>query len=161
MNGTYLTLAGRIRQELSDLERVVERTLAIWERGATAADNYYLDAAALNLHGFYAGLERIFELIAEQVDSSRPAGSSWHRDLLRQMAAEVPHTRPAVIGVASRDQLDRYRGFRHVVRNVYTFNFDREQIAILIGHLRQTATQVGQDLERFADFLDQTASPKP
>jgi len=28
----------------------------------------YLDSAALNLHGFYSGLERLFELIARHVD---------------------------------------------------------------------------------------------
>jgi hypothetical protein len=35
---------------------------------------YYLDSVALNLQGFYSGIERIFELIVLTVDRSRPAG---------------------------------------------------------------------------------------
>ncbi len=56
-----------------------------------------LDGVALNLHGFYAGVERIFEEIAREIDGSLPAGPEWHRDLLLQMSAEVAGTRPPVI----------------------------------------------------------------
>lgn len=44
------------------------------------------------------------------------------------MAQEVPQVRPAVISEKSRSRLDEYRGFRHVVRNVYTFKFDTEKV---------------------------------
>ncbi|WP_416672242.1 ribonuclease toxin HepT-like protein [Egbenema bharatensis] len=44
----------------------------------------------------------------------------------------IPSVRPAVLSFETRDRLDRYRGFRHVVRNVYTFNLDPEQIGLLI-----------------------------
>ena len=57
-------LADRIRSELDDLERVTNRIGEGWQRALRVADDYYLDGVALNLHGFYAGLERIFELIA-------------------------------------------------------------------------------------------------
>ena len=43
-------------------------------------DDLYVDAAALNVHGFYAGLERISTLIAERLDGSLPSGpipASW------------------------------------------------------------------------------------
>jgi hypothetical protein len=58
----YLIVADRIRQELGELERVVART----ERAIEAArrrpedQDLYVDSAALNLHDFYAGLERYF-----------------------------------------------------------------------------------------------------
>lgn len=63
MIADYLTLAERIRQELAELARVVNRA----ERAVRAArerledQDLYIDAAALNLQDFYAGLERIFE----------------------------------------------------------------------------------------------------
>jgi len=62
--------------------------------------------------------------------------------------------RPAVLSPGLREQLDRYRGFRHIVRNVYTFSLDSEQIEILIRHLPETMTQLRQELLAFADFLD-------
>ena len=64
MSARLRQLAARIRSELDDLERVTNRIGEGWQRALRVADDYYLDGVALNLHGFYAGLERIFELIA-------------------------------------------------------------------------------------------------
>jgi hypothetical protein len=70
----YAVVAGRIRQELVELEQVVARTeRAIAAAGQRPEDqDLYLDSAALNLHDFYAGLERIFRQIAATVDQSVP-----------------------------------------------------------------------------------------
>ena len=155
MNGIYRTIAGRIRVDLQELARVVERTSRIWQQALAATDDYYVDATALNLHGFYAGLERLLEIIADGVDQAKPAGAHWHDDLLRQMAAEVPGVRPPVLSQETRERLDRYRGFRHVVRNVYTYNLDPEQIGVLVKQLAPTMVRVSQDLAAFADFLEQ------
>ena len=155
MNGIYRTIAGRIRVDLQELARVVERTGRIWQQALAATDDYYVDATALNLHGFYAGLERLLEIIAEGVDQAKPAGAHWHDDLLRQMGAEVPGVRPPVLSQETRERLDRYRGFRHVVRNVYTYNLDPEQVGVLVKQLAPTMARVSQELAAFADFLEQ------
>lgn len=130
MRATYLAIAGRIRRELQELAQVVERTERIWQRGQAGSgdseDNYHVDAVALNLHGFYAGIERLLEVIAAGIDQTKPAGANWHRELLQQLSADIVSVRPAVLSSQCRDSLDRYRGFRHVVRNVYTFNLDPE-----------------------------------
>ncbi|MFN8496061.1 MAG: hypothetical protein U0350_51190 [Caldilineaceae bacterium] len=155
MNGRYRALAGRIRQELAELEHVVKRTTAIWQAATRSADDYHLDAVALNLHGFYAGLERIFEMVAETVDQAKPDGDHWHQELLRQMAAEISNVRPAVITLDVRNNLDEYRGFRHVVRNVYTFNLDPERIDRLVKNLSPLAAKATTQLSAFADLLEQ------
>lgn len=93
----YVVVAGRIRQELSDLEQVVaraERAMAAAIRRAEDQD-LYLDSAALNLHDFYAGLERIFHHIAAMVDDTVPSGRESHRDLLQQMGLGLNDIRPA------------------------------------------------------------------
>lgn len=154
MKTVYRAIAGRIRADLSDFTQLVERTLQIWREGQTSGVYFYLDAVALNLHGFYAGLERLLEMIADGVDGTKPTGVQWHQQLLRQMTAEIAEVRPAVLSSDLRDRLDRYRGFRHVVRNVYTFNLDSEQIEILVRHLPATMTQLRQELLAFADFLE-------
>jgi hypothetical protein len=155
MNGVYRTIAGRIRSELQDLQRVVERTGRIWQQALTSTDDYYVDATALNLHGFYAGLERLLEVIADGVDQAKPAGAHWHDELLRQMTAEIPGVRPPVLSQETRERLDRYRGFRHVVRNVYTYNLDPEQIGVLVKQLAPTMVRAAQELAAFADLLEQ------
>jgi len=57
-----------------------------------------------------------------------------------------------------RDKLDRYRGFRHVVRNVYTFNLDPQQIELLVQQLQPTMAEVSQELIVFANWLEQIAT---
>ena len=155
MNGAYRAIAGRIRSELQELAHVTERTQRIWRQAAISTDDYHVDATALNLHGVYAGLERLFEIIADGVEQAKPTGSRWHDDLLRQMTIEIPNVRPPVLSQETRQQLDRYRGFRHVVRNVYTYNLEPGQIAVLVQQLAPTMDRVSQELRAFADFLEE------
>ncbi len=160
MKAIYRATAGRIRQELGEITFLVERINQIWQRRQapqSSDQDYLVDAVALNLHSFYAGVERLLELIADQVDQVKPSGAMWHRELLQQMTAEIPTVRPAVLSLEARNALDRYRGFRHVVRNVYTFNLDAEQIALLVEQLPATHQQVKTELEHFASFLETLA----
>jgi hypothetical protein len=111
-------------------------------------------AVALNLHDFYGGLERIFQQIATSIDRSTPTGGEWHRELLAQTATAVPRLRPAVLSAETVRSLDGYRGFGHVVRNIYTFDFDHERIDQLAVRLRATFEQARLELQAFAAFLE-------
>ncbi|GAW93081.1 hypothetical protein [Calderihabitans maritimus] len=154
MKKKYLALAGRIRGELSELEKVVERVLEGWKRAKQTGDDFYLDSVALNLHSIYTGLERVFELIANTIDQSRPEGQNWHQELLRQMTVEIPLVRPQVISVETRNNLDDYRGFRHVVRNVYTFNLNSGKIKHLVNNLPKVFSQVKNEINVFIQFIE-------
>ena len=102
MTESYVTVAGRIRREVDRVETVVDRAQAIWmEAEPVEEQDYHVDAVALNLHGFYAGLERIFKTIATRIDQSMPEGGNWHQELLEQMNTELPGVRPAVLSDAS------------------------------------------------------------
>ena len=61
MKDPYTELADRIRVQIPDLERLVERALLSWSRVKESANDQqlFLESVALNLHGFYSGLERI------------------------------------------------------------------------------------------------------
>jgi hypothetical protein len=150
---------GRTRQGLTNLERIVgraERAIAAVHRRPDEQD-MYVDSAALNLHDFYAGLERIFRQIATVVDQSLPSGPEWHRELLIQMSTDMPQLRPAVISAETARALDEYLRFRHVVQNVYVFEFDGEQMERLVQRLRPSFEQVRGELLAFAEFLVQLA----
>ena len=166
MNGEYAALAARLRGSLGDVERVVARAEALSERARRTGDDGFWDGVALNLHGFYAGIEQVFEDIARTLDGSIPLGSTWHQVLLIQMSAEVAGVRPAVLSSAKRQCLDDYRGFRHtpalasgasVVRNVYTFNLRPARLQELVAGLRPCRDAVAGDLNSFAGFLDRMA----
>jgi hypothetical protein len=153
VSGRYRAVAGRIRQELPALERVAQRAESSLG-DARHGDDRYVDAAALNLHAFYSGVERLFGLVARQVDESIPEGANWHSDLLRQMAAPIAGVRPPVLTADLQTRLDRYRGFRHVVRNVYTYNLDTALVGLLVDELPETRRALAIELTTFADFLD-------
>ena len=121
------------------------------------ADDDYLDSVVLNLPGFYSGLERIFEGIAAVVDGLKPTGENWHQVLLEHMTAEVFGVRPVVISDATREQLEAYRGFRHVVRNVYTFNFDPAKVGKLVVDAPKLFSQIQAELLAFTEFLEEQA----
>ena len=156
MIADYLALADRIRQELTELARVVNRA----ERAVQAAherpedQDLYVDAAALNLHDFYAGVERVFEQIGSTVDGHIPSGGDWHRHLLQQMQSEVDALRPPVLSHEVGQLLDEFLRFRHVVRNIYAFHFDPERIEQLVGRMRPAFEQVRVELLTFVSFLE-------
>ena len=156
----YRILAERLRKEVQALERVVERAEGALVRAVRlpSDQDYYLSAAALDLHGFYAGVERLFELIASDIDESRPATRHWHRDLLAQMTLAVSDLRPAVLRTDSQSALTDYLEFRHVVRNVYTFNLRLDRVKELVQGLRPTFLLVQRDLLDFARFLEDLSS---
>lgn len=157
---SYIVLAGRIRKELDDLERLVSRANRAMN---TAQKNpqdtdLYVDSASLNLHDVYSGFERIFKQIAATVDGNMPASAEWHRELLEQMGLDLPKVRPPVLTAGSIQRLDQYLRFRHVVRNVYTFSFDPERIGRLVRELEMVFDQIRQELLVFADFLDKVGT---
>jgi uncharacterized protein YutE (UPF0331/DUF86 family) len=149
-----LDLASRMRENLAELDQVVERVEEGWRRAQQSSDDFYLDSVALNLHGFYAGLERVFELVAAVIDGTKPEGANWHRELLRQMATEISRVRPAVISETTCDRLDEYRGFRHVVRNVYTFKLDPAKVQKLVEALPSVFRRLQEEFLAFAHFLE-------
>ena len=156
----YAVVASRIRHELS----AIGRTVAQVQRGIDAVERHpedqdlYLDSAALNLHDFYAGLERVFEQIAATIDGSVPSGHDWHRELLRQMATDIRNVRPQVLSIETIVLVDEYLRFRHVVRNIYAFEFDLLRITALAQGLPSTYGHVQRELLAFAAFLDELAT---
>lgn len=69
------------------------------------------------------------------------------------MTWDVPGIRPAVISSDTYERLNQYRGFRHVVRNVYTFQFDPAKVERLVADADAVPTQTRTELLAFAEFL--------
>lgn len=154
---TYPILADRIEKELDEIARVVSRA----ERASAAVSqrpeeqDLFVDAAALNLHDFFGGVERIFQQIGTTVDGELPSGSDWHRQLMEQMQRDILDLRPPVLSTDVISSLDEFRRFRHVVRNIYAFEFDPEQIERLVRQMSVIFAQIRTELLVFVRFLRQ------
>lgn len=148
-------LAQRIIKEFQSINVALERAVLAWQKFEQTNDELYIDSAALNLQGAYNGVERLFVIIVRDIDGEQPVGNNWHQQLLKQMAMEVDAIRPAVISVVSLQGLDNYRAFRHIVRHVYSEEFDAQRIGELVVEARQVFSQVAAELQAFARFLEQ------
>jgi len=159
VNTIYQELVERIRGELVDLEIIIGRAQKSWEQAQNMPDGQdaYLDSVALNLHSFYSGLERIFELIARNVDGFFPSSNTWHHDLLIQMADDLPDVRPAVISHDTALYLDEFRRFRHLVRNIYTMNLKPDKMSGMMSVLPGFWLTLHAELDAFSDFLEELA----
>jgi hypothetical protein len=129
--------------------REAERRLS-----ATPDDPGALALAAVALHGWYTGVETIFERIARELDASVPSGDRWHRELLSQMSAEIPGTRPAVIERALVADLGALLGFRHFFRHAYAVTFDAQHLGAELARLFVVSPRIDTALDRLAKFTD-------
>ena len=115
------------------------------------------ESAALRLHNFYTGCERVFRLIARDVNGGVPESPDWHRRLLAQMSLEIPDLRPAVVSGDTRRQLEELLAFRHVVRNLYGFELQPQRIASLVDLALALLPVFAEEVEQFCSFLEQAA----
>ena len=146
-------LGARLVRTVTDLGVLANRVAGQLDKALGTGDDAYLDAIALNLQAFYTGAEQAFEAIAVHLDGGLPPGQHWHRDLLVQMSCAVDDIRPAVIADDTLHALDRYRRFRHVVRNVYSMNLESEQVVSLARELPTALAHVDRDVRAFVEFL--------
>ena len=109
-------LVAEIKDELLKLKTLVEK---LSDQRNRTKEEEVSESAALRLHNFYTGCERIFKLIASEVNGGVPHELDWHKRLLTQVALEIDGIRPAVISPQTRKNLEELLRFRHVVRNIY------------------------------------------
>jgi predicted nucleotidyltransferase len=149
----YAPLVGQIRQDLAELEGLIQQSGRLLQKVLETGDEDYLGTIALNIHSFYTSTERIFRDIAQSIDGGLPDGADWHRRLLRQMSAEIPNIRPPVITIETRTALAEYCAFRHVVRNVYTFNLRLDRVQQLARELPNCYQLLRRDCENFCNMI--------
>ena len=152
MKEKALKEARRIRDELRQVETIVSHSEDDWKKFVLTGDDAYLKAVAYDLHGFYTGIERIFESVVDTVDGRFPKGESWHKDLLLQIGKEIDGVRPALLSEVTLGLLDQYMRFRHRIRNIYSFNLIPERIKTLVEDLPEVFQRVNSEILDFAQF---------
>jgi hypothetical protein len=118
-------------------------------------DAIELRAVATTLHAFYTGVERVLVQIAKRVDRTLPTGTSWHRELLQQMASAADQ-RPAVVHEALLHRLSEYLGFRHFYRYAYPTTLRWERMEPLVRILEQTFREFQSAIRRFLSMQTPT-----
>ena len=150
-------LRKKIAEELIKLEELVNRVNRLLLLIQQNDDPIYLDGLmsglALYVQNFYTGVERVFALIAKQMDGVTPSSADWHIQLLGQLLVPVLNIRPAVISQDTYEQLNEFRGFRHVSRNLYAYDLDHQRIIDLANKLIGCHQIFMEDMKKFDAFL--------
>ena len=160
MIARYQTLSNRIKLELDGMKQTIQAIQRHWAKVETSVHDQdaYLNSVAINLHGFYTGLERLFELIAIELDGGTLGGDAWHTELLKQMTLDIDKVRPPVLEAETADLLNEYRKFRHLVRNIYTLNLDPSRVGSLVSGLDGLWDRVKRELLAFSGLLENLAN---
>jgi len=142
----------RLEQLNNDIERVFNETT----KQEDFLDVFY-ESLALKLHNFYTGCERIFQIVASELNGAIPSDFNWHKRLLERMAIQHEE-RPAIISQKTKKQLEEYLAFRHVVRNIYGYELDSRRIEPLIVDSKKVFGQFYAEVCQFIEWLKRLAS---
>lgn len=151
-------LAGDIEAELAKLARL-EGQIQHVQNEVKKAPQYtelFYESLALKFHNFYTGCERIFSLIAVEMNGGVPNKADWHRRLLDRMKGESEERR-AVITSETAQLIQDFLAFRHVVRNIYGFELNTERLEILMQKYPQAWHQFELDIQTFVEWLNELA----
>lgn len=138
----------RLREEIEEVSQLIDTSPEL-------APVFY-ENQAFKLHNFYNGCERIFRIVASELNGALPTGYDWHKRLLERMA--VAHQgRPALISSETARLLEKYLAFRHVVRNIYGFELEAERVVQLLAQQRTAWQKFEADTRAFIEWLRETA----
>ena len=112
------------------------------------------DAAALRLQSLYTGIERCLVQIVRVLNGGPPAGADWHRRLLDRMTVPT-EVRPALLDAATARGLAVLLRFRHVVRHLYAYELEPDQVQRLLWRALELWPAVEQHLDAFDGWLQE------
>ncbi|MBI4587127.1 MAG: hypothetical protein HY717_24205 [Planctomycetes bacterium] len=150
-------LCSELAAELLTVETLVSKAREQFQKVEGQPGEMECMAFAGYLHHFYTGLEGIFERISLVFEGSLPEGSSWHRDLKKNMGLEIPKVRPAVLSAEVVKALDEFLGFRHIFRHAYGIDLEWDRLKALLQELTKTFDLAKKDLIKFLDYLKASA----
>jgi hypothetical protein len=146
-----------IQRELTELERNVTICLKRRKRWSEfiqlQAEDIIADSIAACLHSAYSGIEKIFKIIAKEIDNHLPDGKRWHRELLELMNSDIPGIRQAVISKETFKHIEELMLFRHAFRNLYVHSIVPNKIIDLCDQLNQLWPDFQSEINQFTQFM--------
>ena len=129
--------AVRVEEVLSDMDKLVEELEEVKKHEKEIAGYRSIFPSFKTriyggiMHDFYSCVEKVFKIIAQDMDHVTPEGDAWHKKLLIQMYTPSKYRSP-VIDKELYKNLDEYRRYRHVNRHIYGIYIDYERMAHLV-----------------------------
>lgn len=147
-----IKLERAIAADLSAARGHSERLRALLAQWPWQPDSPVLSVAAVAIHHYYGAIESALERIARTYEGV-PKSAAWHRELLEQMALDLPRVRPAVLQGQTVAALGPVLGFRHFFRHAYAVPFDPDRLVQVSRDLIAADALIAVDLARFQAAL--------
>jgi hypothetical protein len=147
-------ISTELLSELEHMSRLMDEYNDFIGRYSKHMDIYLSRVKASFMADFYMGTEKIFKIIIEELNGGVPRGEGWHKRLLHTMAIEIKGIRPAVISNRLYQDLLKFLGFRHVVRQAYGFQLDEKKLEDLEKIFLKTWKRFSREIKRFCNFLE-------
>ncbi len=154
-NNRLITFTAELKDELAKLNNLIEETVKLSKVTKNGGRFGFIDIRTKSsiAHDFYTGIEHVFKKIAVEINGGVPNGEDWHKRLLYQMSVEVKGIRSAVITDETYKMLYKLLGFRHLVRNIYGFELEKERVDEIIGIIKNRGKSIIKEIEKFVDNL--------
>ena len=140
--------------EIEQISRLMDEYSDFLHKYSDHMDVYLLRVKASFMADFYSGIEKIFNIIVEELNGGAPRGEGWHKRLLHTMSLETKGIRPAVISNRLYMDLLKFLGFRHVFRQAYGFQLDKVKLEELEKIFIKTWKKFSQEIIKFCNFID-------
>jgi hypothetical protein len=151
-------IAARVREEVGRLAQVAAAVReALDQFGSQPQDRMHVHWVGGLLHDFYTGLERAFSEVSPELNGESFSSQTWHRDLLHAMTLDLPGFRPQVVRSALESRLLELLKFRHLYRNLYSFDLRWDRVRALAVETLGMWPDVEHDLLAFAGALEAMA----
>ena len=152
MDYNFIILKDEIDEQLASIRQLEDTLHEVQNKDLN--DEITRRVYASILEDFYMAVEKIFKLLASDIDNNLPDGARWHKKLLRQMSVKIPEIRPAVIDKELFNTLEEYLKFRHLTHNIYGFQLEYERFNHLVENLPQTIEQLEKQINNFLTELE-------
>lgn len=147
-------IKAELLSELDQISKLMDECGDFIGRYSKHIDVYLLRVKASFMADFYMGVEKICKLIIEELNGGAPRGEGWHKRLLHTMSLEVKGIRPAVISHELYQDLLKFLGFRHVVRQAYGFQLDVRKLEELEKIFQRAWKRFSREIKQFCGFLE-------
>lgn len=150
-------IGNEILSELEQISKLINEYDDFIRKYSDHMDLYLVRVKASFMADFYMGVEKIFKIIVEEINGGTPRGEGWHKRLLHTMSLELKGVRPSVISKELYQDLLKFLGFRHVVRQAYGFQLDEKKLEELEKIFVKTWKRFSREIKKFCSFLDGTS----
>lgn len=160
ISALFARIGLHLRRAETELAKAAEAATILDGAGpGTILEWSVLNAISMAVHDAYNGVEEAMKVLAAEIDDTIPAGADWHRELLLQLAVELPGTRPAVLSADALPLLQEARAFRHLVRHRYGTDLDRRRTLEALATMARALPLFEGEAVRLQAWLASGADP--